>query len=63
MMCGEMKQAENSGIGRVGRSYPRQPDVAPTADDKTQISIGLKVSGGIFAFLAALGLIGWFLAH
>ncbi len=63
MMCGEMKQAENSGIGRVGRSYPRQPDVAPTSDDKRQISTGLKVSGGIFAFLAALGLIGWFLAR
>jgi hypothetical protein len=63
MMCGDMKQAENSGIGRVGRSYPRQPDLAAAPDEKSRISTPLKVSGGIFALLAALGLIGWFLAR
>ncbi len=63
MMRTEMKRTENSGIARIGRSYPRPTDAAAGGTQVPRAARRLRVTGGILAALAALGLIGWLLAR
>jgi len=48
-------------VARIGRSYPR-PRSEPVDAEHSSVG-GFQVAGALIALLAALGLIGWFLAR